>query len=478
MLHLLIACAPTPAPPGTPNVVLVSLDTLRADRLGAWGNVDGLTPNLDRFAAEAVTFRRAYSQAVVTAASHASMFSSRYPTEEQGGRAPVFGDDKPLLAEVLTIYGYQTGAFVGGADLNPAMNMTRGFATYTSPLDFGSLWSTVPPALEWIDARDTARPFFSFIHGYDAHVHYLKPAPYGFMYADRDYEGPGRDAVDLGSERMVHGYLFRDISAIQDVHGAHLRNYAPEAIADMKAHALSGDPPALPTGDRDSAHVRGVYNGAVSYLDTQFGLLMSGLEARGLLENSVVVVVSDHGEQLGEYGYFNHSWGTGEEETHVVLMIRPPGPPRPARVVDEVVELIDVAPTLIDYAGGTVPAGARGGSLRAAVENDTWKSRGWAFTQGNDRMRSVSVRGPAGRFTYTGLPASSALLPDLVAAASLDGPGFSAEPSDLDRATRADMRERLVVWLRSLAAPPQDPQEALPSALRDALRARGYWDAQ
>lgn len=486
----IFACASVeaePTAPSPPNLLLVSLDTLRADRLGAWGNPDGLTPNLDRLAAESVVFTQAWSQATVTAPSHASMFSSRYPTELLGaGRAPAFRDN-PLLAEVLRTYGYQTGAFVGGADLDPALGMTAGFDTYAAPEPFGSLWRTTPLALDWLDQRDRERPFFLFLHGYDAHVHYLKPTPFGYLHAERDYDGVGQEAVRTGTEQLVHGRYFRDVSPIQKVQADFLRHDSPEAILALHSLADAPGSRASRTTATDEAHVRGVYDGGVSYLDTAMGLLLAALDERGLLETTTLVVMSDHGEQLGEHGYFNHANGAGDEESHVVLLVRPAGPPTPGRRVDAPVSLLDVMPTLLDLAGAVPPARARGQSLRALLSvpagsppqtPEPWVGRGYAFTQGNDRMRSVSVRSATARLTYTGLEASAELLPDLIAAAALDGPGFSTLPADLDLSTRSTLRDVLVAWLRSLDVTREAQTEALPPALRDALRARGYWDAE
>ncbi len=481
---LLSACGTAPAadPAPPPNLILVSIDTLRADRLGAFGNPNGLSPNLDRFAAEGARFTQAYSQAVITAPSHASFFTSRYPVEEVGsGRAPALGPDKPLLAEVLKIYGYQTAAFVGGGDLNPAMKLNVGFDQYNSPEDFASLWRSAPAALQWIDKRDHTKPFFTFIHGYDTHVHYLKPTPFGYLYGDLGYQGPGQLAVRTGTERLVHGKLLNDTSPLDIVHSSYLRNYSEEAVADLQARIGRSRRPAQSTNTDDIEFVRKIYDGAVSYADAQLGLLMVGLAERGLLENTAVMVLGDHGEQLGEYGYFNHCCGTHDEESHVPLILRLPDRMSevPRGVVHTgLVELVDVMPTLLELAGAAPPGEARGRSLMPAARGEDWKGRDYAFTTGNDRMRSVSARGPKGRLTYTGVYAYAAIVPDLIEAASLTGPGFDAQPADLDLVEKAKMRTALVTWLRSLEPAPRQAPEELPPALREALRARGYWDVQ
>ena len=192
LLALGIACAPAPpggegrdpaAPPSSarPSVVVVSLDTLRADRLGCYGDERGLTPNLDRFAAEALLFENAFSQSNNTVQSHASLFTSRYPSElcRLGPAYRLGAGSPPTLAEVLSAYGYQAGAFVAGGHLDPSFGLDAGFQEYAAPAQWGSLYHTWPLALKWLDRVDPARPTFLFLHGYDTHARYVKPTPFG-----------------------------------------------------------------------------------------------------------------------------------------------------------------------------------------------------------------------------------------------------------------------------------------------------------
>ncbi|MFZ5482557.1 MAG: sulfatase [Myxococcota bacterium] len=468
---VLAGCGPGPRTEGPPSIVLVSLDTFRADRLGALGHPGGLTPSLDRFAAEAVVFTHAYSQATLTAPSHASVFSSRYPSEQAAhGRAPVFPASTPPLAELLRLYGFRTGAFVGGADLNPAMQLDVGFETYTSPADFGSLWHTSGPALAWIDTRDTSRPFFAFVHGYDAHSRYLKPTPFGYVFADASRDTPGARAVRGETERIADGVLLADPGALQHVYGTRMRPRDAEGRV-LLAERAEGEPLA----DGDVEHVRAVYDAAIAYADLEFGLLMAGLRDAGVLDEVVVVVMSDHGEQLGEHGLFGHSYGVSDLEAHVPLMVRMPGGAGGGRRVDAVVELVDLAPTLLELAGVPAPAEIHGRSFAAALRGEAYSGRVAAMTQGDDRMRSVSARSRTTRLTYTGVACTSPLLPELLEAARVDGPGFTVEG---DPAEAEVLRGELVAWLRTLAPSPKERASRLPAALRDSLRAHGYWDAR
>ena len=232
--------------------------------------------------------------------------------------------------------------------------------------------------------------------------------------------------------------------------------------------------------DADTALIVDVYDGAVSYADTMFGLFIAALQDRGALDSAWIVVMSDHGEQLGEHGLFGHCCEANEEETHVPLMIRAPKGEGGGRRVSGLVELIDVMPTILEIAGATPPANIRGQSLLGAARGEPFEGRPYAFTEGSEMMRLVTMRGPQGRFTYTGLSATSQHLPEIVDAARLGGPGFQADPG-LDGATQARMRTDLVAWLRGLTPAPvgaEAPRQEMPAALRKVLREHGYWDVQ
>ena len=161
LLAVVVGCSP-PAP-RPPSVVVVSFDTTRADRLGAYGNSRGITPNLDHFATEATVFEHAYTQATATTPSHAALFTGRYPVGVMHRAHGPSALNAPTLAEVFRTYGYATGAFVGGGDLAPEMGLTAGFDTYVSPVNFGSFYNTIPPTLDWLDHLDPDQPFFAVV---------------------------------------------------------------------------------------------------------------------------------------------------------------------------------------------------------------------------------------------------------------------------------------------------------------------------
>ncbi|MDP2312637.1 MAG: sulfatase [Pseudomonadota bacterium] len=446
LLLLLVACGATPGEGERPaGVIVVSLDTLRADRLGAYGSARGLTPNLDRFAAEGVVIEEAYAQANETLPSHASLYTSRYPSELGVLDGPfVPRGDAPTLAAAFHAAGWQTAGFVAGGHLARGFGLAAGFTTYDDTAEWGSLRDTAPRALRWLDTNAAAGPFLLVVHGYDTHDRYLKPPPFGYALADAADVGLGAQAgrVPGGSSRVVGGHLASGLTAIEALALSRTRFDRGEGIQAV-------DPAAQPLGDRDVAHLAALYDGATAWMDACFGLFMAGLDARGLLDDVVVIVLSDHGEELGEHGAFEHRASLTDETLHVPWMVRLPGGAHGGRRVAGLVGLLDVAPTALDLAGVPIPTGARGASLRGAlIDGDAVPARDVVFSEG--ALRLLSARGPRARLTAEGLGAGNPLGPALLEVAPVDGASLhlTGEPTEADA-----LRTALVGWRRAMGAP-------------------------
>jgi arylsulfatase A-like enzyme len=444
------------------------MDTLRADHLGVYGEARPLTPNLDAFAGSAVLFEHTYSQANTTLMSHASLFTSLYPSElGMVANEAHLPSDAATLAGVLSLYGYQTGAFTAGGQLLKGYGHENGFATYETPQMMGSLFHTVPAALDWLDHRDADKPFFLFVHGYDAHCPYLKPAPYGTAYAERGYTGPGLGitASMMGTEQIRDGRYYASGGSI-DVSNVR--------IWDAEARTGLAKVPGLRLTTKDTAYVRDVYDGAVSYADGWFGYFMGRLAAEGLLDQVVVIAIADHGESLGENGVFNHVYGVSDDELHVPLLVRMPGGAGGGRRVSAQTALLDVMPTVLDLAGATAPAGIHGNSLRPWLEGKEGPGHDYVFSEG--LMRMISARSEDGRGTFVGADADSPLLPTLLRSAALDGPAWQAT-ADADPTARARYRDALVAWRQSLKSPPFQLERTDPSLVQE-MQKRGYWSPE
>lgn len=301
---LLWTCA-HPAPAPRPNVLLVTLDTVRADRIGVYGHASAATPRLDALARRGVRFETAIAAAPVTAPSHASMLSGLIPPRHgvRDNGAFVFPASVPSVAEAFQAGGYRTGAFVSGFPLDRRFGFARGFATYDDRLPHGDdprrapyverrAEATTDWALAFLGQPD-ARPWFAWVHYFDAHAPYEGPEPYASRFASSPYDGE------------------------------------------------------------------------IAYVDAQLGRLLDATAARPTL----ILVVADHGESLGEHGEATHGFFVYDATLRVPLLIAGPGV-APGIVSPVLARGIDVAPTLLDLAGLPALPAADGRSLRDAANGE------------------------------------------------------------------------------------------------------------
>jgi len=308
-----LACAPERgASSERPNVLLVTLDTVRADRLGSYGYATAATPALDSLARDGARFTQAMASAPLTLPSHATLLTGllppRHAVHQNGAGALPAG--VPTLAESLRANGYRTGAFVGSFVLDQRFGLGRGFDLYDDDILRDPSTATagleaerngaevIDRALAWLDAGDE-RPFFAWVHLYDAHAPYEPPEPYRSRFA--------------------------------------------------------GSP----------------YDGEIAAVDAQVARLLARLDERGQGDDTVIAVTADHGESLGEHGELTHGLLLFEPTLRVPLLLRAPGRLRAGLVIDEPVSLVDVAPTLAGLAGATLggtSAPLDGRDLSAALE--------------------------------------------------------------------------------------------------------------
>lgn len=347
---LAVALPAVAAGPGAPppNIVIFAPDGLRADRLGAYGyRTHPTSPAIDAAAREALVFEAAEAQSSWTLPSFASLFTSRYPT--QHGALWVnarLASSELTLAEILSMRGYRTGAFVGGPFLNPEYGFDQGFDRYNAA---GSrhFSDTLPPALEWMK-ENKGRPFFAFIHGNDVHPPFNPALPDSVRDRfDPGYEGPARSLVlDYYFVRVFNRYPWTDGPPPDDAYKA-------------KVDAVRADARSL-------EHINALYDAQVARVDEAFARLRAFLEKEGLAAGTVVVLLSDHGLELGEKGRL----GTGyhavsyETITRVPLLFWGRGV-TPGRRAD-VAQLVDVAPTLLALSDTPAPDGYQGRSLLEA----------------------------------------------------------------------------------------------------------------
>ncbi len=411
------AAGTLPAAAAAPrSVVLVTLDTTRADRLGAYGGTFVPTPNLDRFAAEGVVFESAGSQVPITLASHATLLTGRYPGGHGVRHNGIYrlAAGQETLATRLKAAGYETAAFVGAFVLNRGFGLEQGFDVYDDVAvdryaggrdQLGSAQRTADEVnarvFAWLDARRGSAPFFLWVHYYDPHDPYAPP------------EKPGRTLAGTGYEREI------------------------------------------------------------SYVDACFGELVARLRRAGVLDTSVFVVAGDHGEGLGEHGEATHGLFLYESTLHVPLFVRAPGVLPAGKRVRGPVELADVAPTVLELLGAPPLARAQGRSLVPRVDgrDDGRYAQAHAeslmanLVYGWAELRAVRDA----RFKYVDAPRPE--LYDLAA-----DPGERTDRAAKDAKRSGELGRAVARWKAATtdAAAAEGARRALRPAEEEQLRSLGY----
>jgi arylsulfatase A-like enzyme len=317
-----------PGPAGAPNVLLIVLDTVRAKSLSLYGYNRGTTPQLEQLAKAGVVFERALSTSSWTLPAHATMFTGRYPRELSADWLTPLDGTYPTLAEVFSSHGYITAGFVANLlYCTYETGLGRGFVHYEDyPVSLGmiirSSWLARTMAegiqnmigsrrelvrktaaevnenfLDWL-SRKGGRPFFAFLNYMDAHAPYLPPKPFDVAF------GPKRTRPDVSVRRT---WSVQEIQVEQDA-----------------------------------------YDGSIAYLDHQLGLLFGELQKRGLLGNTLLIITSDHGEQFGEHGLFDHGNSLYRISLQVPLIILFPSRVPTGKRVHELVTLRDIPATIMD----------------------------------------------------------------------------------------------------------------------------------
>lgn len=334
---------------GIQNLVVISIDTLRADRLGSYGYAAAQTPHLDALAEGGLRFAQATTVVPLTLPAHSSLLTGTFPTwhgvRDNGGF--YLDDEQVTLAEVLGENGFRTGGFVGAFVLDGRWGIAQGFEYFFDDFELEkydkapSMDAIQRPGAEVVDhaiswlGQDHEQPFFAFVHLYDPHTPYQAPEPYRSRFA----------ATKLGA-----------------------------------------------------------YDAEIASADAQVGRFLAALEADGRLAETLVIVVGDHGEMLGDHDEQQHGLFIYEGAVHIPLIIAGPGVP--ARDVTDQVRIVDVMPTALDYLGVSTPKTVQGVSLRPLSRNEhlgliayseSWLPRyhyGWSDLQSVQDGRYKYIRAP------------------------------------------------------------------------------------
>ena len=428
-LAALHAAAQTPAKPAL-NVVLITIDTLRADHVGCYGYKQIKTPNIDGLAADGVRFERAFAVVPVTLPSHSSMLTGTYPM--WSGMHDLSGNKlrplQPTLASVLKQAGYQTGAVVASAVLDSRFGLNQGFDFYYDHFDFNRLDEAnldemerpgnvvADVALNWLEkdwlSKNSQKNFFLWMHLYDPHFPYHLPEPYNREYAAQPYDGE------------------------------------------------------------------------IAFADEQVGRLLRFLKEKGIYKNTIIVLCGDHGESLGEHGEKTHGFFIYNATMHVPLIIRLPENAA-ARTVADPVSLVDLMPTVLGAVGLEVPSQVQGRSLlpelRTDGDRDDHDHNDQAMRDRADRVLYGETFLPRIHFNWSELRGSEntkyhfidAPRPELYDLAKDPGEVHNLFPEK--KAVAEEMRAKLASMIRDYSAGKERAEKTgLDPALMERLKSLGY----
>ena len=429
-----LAQAPKDAGPApkAPNIILITLDTTRADRMGFLGSQRGLTPNLDALARESAVFTRAYAHVPLTPPSHASILTGTYPQFHRVNtmQAPLAAD-LPYAPDILKAHGYHTAAFVGSIVLQAtgpsAAGFDRGFETYDAGFHNAGAGEdpyhsirrrgeeVVAHALSWLKQHPEG-PFFVWVHLYDAHDPYDPPEPYKSRYAAEPYDG------------------------------------------------------------------------GIAYEDAAVGKLLRQLKLRGLYDGTVMAVMADHGESLGAHREDTHGIFLYDETIQVPLLIKLPhagsgresgGKKIGGSRVEDRVELVDVLPTLLQEARVAIPKEVQGESLRGLMKAGATESNS-AVGPGGERAAYAETDYPqteygwsaerslrSGKYLYIRAPRRELYNQTVDPKADHNLAASSAAVADT-------LESQLEAFRQKTSSSREAPQAALDPAAEEALGALGY----
>lgn len=322
-LFFCIACSDRCCKEPNANIILITIDTLRADHLGCYGYFRDTSPTIDTFAAEACLFTTAHAPMATTLPSHLSLLTSTYPLEhgilanlDVLKKKFVSTDRLRLFSEYMQYDGYETAAFVSATPVKKNTGLAQGFHVFEQPEGHErAAGETTSMVSEWLKNRNPHVPLFLWIHYFDPHAPYRPPAAYGAMFQ-----------IDAELRRFTS-----------------LRNHGGKPFPDRTLEGINQ------------------YDGEIRYLDDSLGNLFEAFRSLGMWDRSIVILVSDHGEGLGQHGWMGHG-RIYQEQLRIPLIIKFCGDCQAPQKAGRLASILDVIPTVL----AKMPSGLGKGFLRQA----------------------------------------------------------------------------------------------------------------
>jgi arylsulfatase A-like enzyme len=419
------------------HLVLVTLDTTRADHLSAYGHDRLTSPALAALAERGVRFDDAIAQSIATPPSHASILTGKNPPRH--GLRALWGEalapEQTTLAEVLSANGFATAAFVGAIPLARNRALDQGFALYDEDFPKGMTERRAKKTNErvrkWLAARPPGR-LFLWVHYFDPHYPYLPPRSYQKKFSGRLF---AREGLPYPT------------------------NANPETTRE---------PGSSPPDAAAVATMKDLYDAEVRYTDDALAELFALLDAAGVLKDAVIAVVADHGESLGEHGYYFGHWDVFWENARVPMVLARPDGRYAGRRIEEMVRTVDLMPTLLAWLGIDAPDGLDGVDLSPLVEGEG-TPEATAYTEEHHYTETEAVRTKDWLLLHRDDAPGSAIH----LYRRIDG---RAVPEDVS-ASYPEVRDRLAArleQLRNVSDPGESVPIPVPDSVREQLRALGY----
>jgi arylsulfatase A-like enzyme len=442
------------APPNAPSILLIMVDTLRADHLSSYGYGAGRTPNIDSLATDGVRCAHTFSQASWTRPSVATILTSLYPSSHGAvHKADMLPDRVDTVAEVLSRGGYYTAGFADNVNVSPSFNFGQGFADYRYLAPDLFFYANEPAAqltlyngLRLVRERFLARRVD--VHNYYQPAEVVTDTLISWLDSHEAKQGPF--------------FLFAHYMDPHDPYFVHPFN------GEGYARVANPNPPASV-----AEKYRQLYDGGIAYLDEHLGRLFADLKRRGLYDKMLIVLTGDHGEEFHEHGGWWHGTTLYDEQIHVPLILKPPAGGARGRVIDELTTSLDITPTIIASAGLAVPPVMQGHPL--PLDSGTAPSRDSVFSEEDFEGNVLqSVRTPSSKLVTANPGNPRGLQPEELYNLQTD-PGeqhslVSTDPTLLEELRAALGRS----YLEARAHGGAGAQTDVDSVTKDRLRALGY----
>jgi arylsulfatase A-like enzyme len=419
------------------NIILISIDTLRADHLGCYNYPRNTSPSLDKFRGNAVLFRCCIAQSSSTLTSHASMLTSLIPSHHGAFfvREQALPDNSQTMAELLKQKGYRTISFNDGGQIAPKFGLNQGFDRYESMSDnikaeHLNFYRVVTKTMTWLDQHPNEK-FFLFLHTYETH-HPYTPKKRQLKLFESNYNG------DLNWQITV----------------------------EMIEKINKGE---IKLTDEDKQHIINTYDAEIRSMDESFGLLIRYLKEKKLYDNTLIIFTSDHGEEFGEHGIWaTHSHTLFNDQLHVPLLLKLPGSKFAARKVDHLVRSIDILPTVLDLLGEKMSKDFEGSSLVPLMKGIPPKKPVFAISQRDMQQTYVSA--------YWSIMTRKWKLYDSKLYDLLNDPGELKDIAGSHEDLKTNLQKYALKYIKRKKAKISAKKVTLDDELREKLKSLGYLD--